>query len=99
MWVQDLLHELFKLVWEETAKEVEEAEGGQGEETTGAAESSKKKRNTTANAHALRLSCELLRLLVAEAVGRAALVAEAEGQTCIEGSHLERILPQLLLDF
>jgi len=36
---------------------------------------------------------------VTEAVERASLVAEAEGCTTIEGSHLERILPQLLLDF
>jgi hypothetical protein len=36
---------------------------------------------------------------VTEAVERAALVAEAEGCATIEGTHLERILPQLLLDF
>jgi hypothetical protein len=40
-----------------------------------------------------------LDLYFAEAVERAALVAEAEGCTKIEGTHLERILPQLLLDF
>lgn len=38
-------------------------------------------------------------LYFAEAVERAGLVAEAEGCTKIEGTHLERILPQLLLDF
>lgn len=35
----------------------------------------------------------------AEAVQRAATIAEAEGVNKIEATHLERILPQLLLDF
>lgn len=35
----------------------------------------------------------------AEAVQRAAAIAEAEGVSKIEATHLERILPQLLLDF
>lgn len=34
-----------------------------------------------------------------EAVQRAATIAEAEGVSKIEATHLERILPQLLLDF
>ncbi|KAL4313565.1 hypothetical protein GQ457_01G016930 [Hibiscus cannabinus] len=42
-----------------------------------------------ANPNALKLSCEL----------RAATVAEAEGGGKVEAIHLERILPQLLLDF
>ncbi|KAF2594260.1 hypothetical protein F2Q70_00045688 [Brassica cretica] len=52
-----------------------------------------------ANANALKLSCELLKSFVSEAVQRAAIIAEAEGMDKIEASHLERILPQLLLDF
>jgi centromere protein X len=36
---------------------------------------------------------------LAEAVQRAAIIAEAEGMEKIEATHLERILPQLLLDF
>ncbi|MQL86135.1 hypothetical protein Taro_018662 [Colocasia esculenta] len=51
------------------------------------------------NPNALKLSCELVRLFVAEAVQRAAIIAEAEGSTKIEATHFERILPQLLLDF
>ncbi|KAI7744608.1 hypothetical protein M8C21_005713, partial [Ambrosia artemisiifolia] len=51
------------------------------------------------NPNAVRLSSELLRLFVTEAVQRAATIAEAEGGTKIEATHLERILPQLLLDF
>lgn len=35
----------------------------------------------------------------AEAVQRAATIAEAEGVGKIEATHLERVLPQLLLDF
>ncbi|XP_044483964.1 protein MHF2 homolog isoform X2 [Mangifera indica] len=34
-----------------------------------------------------------------EAVQRSAAIAEAEGVSKIEATHLERILPQLLLDF
>ncbi|XP_078172884.1 centromere protein X isoform X3 [Carex rostrata] len=34
-----------------------------------------------------------------EAIHRAALIAEAEGIDTIEPTHLERVLPQLLLDF
>ncbi|MFS7933613.1 putative centromere protein X [Helianthus anomalus] len=45
------------------------------------------------NPNAVRLSCELLRLFVTEAVQRAATIAEAEGGTNIEATHLERILP------
>ncbi|KAG6420900.1 hypothetical protein SASPL_117444 [Salvia splendens] len=55
--------------------------------------------SNTANGNALKLSCELLRVFVAEAIQRAAAIAEAEGSLKIEATHLERILPQLLLDF
>lgn len=34
-----------------------------------------------------------------EAIQRAAAIAEIEGSPKIEATHLERILPQLLLDF
>lgn len=80
------------------SKERAHKEGGETELEVGAA-ASKKTRTTTANSNALKLSCELLRLFITEAVQRAAIVAEAEGSTQIEGTHLERILPQLLLDF
>ncbi|QCD80990.1 Centromere protein X [Vigna unguiculata] len=60
---------------------------------------SKKNRTTSANGNALKLTCELLRLFITEAVQRAAAVAEAEGANQIEPTHLEIILPQLLLDF
>ncbi|KHN34373.1 Centromere protein X [Glycine soja] len=53
----------------------------------------------TANANALKLTSELLRIFITEAVQRAATIAEAEGASQIEPTHLEIILPQLLLDF
>ncbi|KAF1875645.1 hypothetical protein Lal_00006275 [Lupinus albus] len=52
-----------------------------------------------ANGNALKLTCELLRVFITEAVQRAAAIAEAEGVSQIEATHLESILPQLLLDF
>ncbi|XP_039135178.1 protein MHF2 homolog [Dioscorea cayenensis subsp. rotundata] len=92
----DLIHSIFKLIWKRTSARDEdtplidvEADGG----------TSKKSRPTSANAGALKISCELLRLFVTEAVQRAAIIAEAEGTEKIEPTHLERILPQLLLDF
>ncbi|XP_039040174.1 protein MHF2 homolog isoform X2 [Hibiscus syriacus] len=60
---------------------------------------SKKIRPTFANPNALKLSCELVRIFITEAVQRAATVAEGEGGAKVEAIHLERILPQLLLDF
>ncbi|CAL4949874.1 unnamed protein product [Urochloa decumbens] len=53
----------------------------------------------TANAGALKVSCELLRIFVTEAIRRSAFNAEAEDAVVIEPTHLERVLPQLLLDF
>ncbi|VFQ80634.1 unnamed protein product [Cuscuta campestris] len=97
----DLIHEIFKLVWRRRAADREKNELSQSvdNEITGAANTSRRNRPTYANAAALKLSCELLRVFVAEAVHRAAAIAEAEGTTRIEATHLERILPQLLLDF
>ncbi|KAI5417146.1 FANCM-MHF complex subunit Mhf2 [Lathyrus oleraceus] len=52
-----------------------------------------------ANASALKLTCELLRVFITEAIQRAVAIAETEGDGQIEATHLESILPQLLLDF
>ncbi|WOG89183.1 hypothetical protein DCAR_0208419 [Daucus carota subsp. sativus] len=79
----DLIQAIFKLIWSKNAL----------------AGTSKKNRPTSANSSALKMSCELLRLFVTEAVQRAAAIAEAEGASKIQATHLERILPQLLLDF
>ncbi|KAI0501216.1 hypothetical protein KFK09_016159 [Dendrobium nobile] len=92
----DLIYSIFKLAWSrktpEKSKEAEPID-------TEVARASKKNRSTTANSNALTVSCELLRIFVTEAVERAAIIAEAEGNGKIEATHLERILPQLLLDF
>ncbi|XP_078172883.1 centromere protein X isoform X2 [Carex rostrata] len=92
----DLIHAIFKLVWSRRSKKVE---GNEAIDLEAGPSTSKKSRATTANASALKVSCELLRLFVAEAIHRAALIAEAEGIDTIEPTHLERVLPQLLLDF
>lgn len=94
----DTLQEIFKFVWVQTAKKRSKEDLEEADPEAGAGPS-KKSRGTNINSDALKLSCEYLRLFVSEAVERAALVAEAEGCTTIEGTHLERILPQLLLDF
>lgn len=95
-----MIHAIYKIVWRRRALErrkQEEAENLESE-VVGVG-TSKKNRPTTANANALKLSCELLRVFITEAVQRAATIAEAEGVSKIETTHLERILPQLLLDF
>ncbi|EMS64077.1 hypothetical protein TRIUR3_23024 [Triticum urartu] len=94
---QDLIRAIFKLVWSRRTDR-----GGVVDEAVDvepAAETSRRNRSTSANASALQVSCELLRMFVAEAVQRCAVIAEAEGTTTIEPTHLERVLPQLLLDF
>ncbi|WOL14370.1 hypothetical protein Cni_G23150 [Canna indica] len=92
----ELIHAIFKMVWSKRAERNEQMEAIDVEVGAG---SYKKSRLTTANHSALRVSCELIRLFVVEAVERAAIIAEAEGINKIEPTHLERILPQLLLDF
>ncbi|KAK8956664.1 hypothetical protein KSP39_PZI000516 [Platanthera zijinensis] len=93
----DLVYSIFKLVWRRKAADrEEEAEVIMDTDVAG---TSRKNRPMTANSNALRVSCELLQIFVTEAVQRAAIIAEAEGNNRIEPTHLERILPQLLLDF
>nr|KAJ0218757.1 hypothetical protein LSAT_V11C300135710 [Lactuca sativa] len=108
---QDLIYAIFKTVWSKKAIEREknvDDEISKGElrflsvydfVVQEGAGTSKKNRPTSANSNAVKLSCEKLRLFVSEAVHRAATIAEAEGGNKIEATHLERILPQLLLDF
>ncbi|KAM7479823.1 hypothetical protein LguiA_028036 [Lonicera macranthoides] len=95
----DLVHAIFKLIWKRKALERGKNEITETVEGEVGAGTSKRNRLTSANANALKLSCELLRVFVTEAVQRAATIAEAEGVGKIEATHLERVLPQLLLDF
>ncbi|KAF8408340.1 hypothetical protein HHK36_007489 [Tetracentron sinense] len=95
----DLIHAIFKLVWSRRTLERERNQGTKNLDCELRAGPSKRNRPTPANANALKLSCELLQVFITEAVQRAATIAEAEGTSKIEATHLERILPQLLLDF
>ncbi|CAN4085936.1 unnamed protein product [Withania somnifera] len=95
----DLIHQIFKLIWKRKAAERAKNELSENIDSEAGTSSSKRSRPTYANANALKLSSELLRVFVAEAIQRAATIAEAEGSIKIEATHLERILPQLLLDF
>ncbi|XP_010472708.2 PREDICTED: uncharacterized protein LOC104752302 [Camelina sativa] len=95
----DLIHAIFKHIWARRFRERERSDAIDATEAEVALGTTKKNRLASANANALKLSCELLKSFVSEAVQRAAIIAEAEGMDKIEGTHLERILPQLLLDF
>ncbi|GKV41936.1 hypothetical protein SLE2022_376170 [Rubroshorea leprosula] len=95
----DLIHAIFKQIWTKRAKERERNQSIDAVDAEVGACTSKKGRSTSANANALKLSSELLQIFISEAVQRAATIAEAEGGREIEATHVERILPQLLLDF
>lgn len=56
-------------------------------------------RPTAVTQDALTLSASLVEAFVRELVGRAQQLAALQGDACVEPEHLERILPQLLLDF
>ena len=47
----------------------------------------------------LSLTTEMLRIYTLEAAHRAAAQAKAEGGSEVEVEHIQKILPQLLLDF
>ncbi|XP_073246167.1 centromere protein X-like [Porites lutea] len=57
------------------------------------------KQKTKCNGDALKLMTELLRIFIAEGAARAAQQAKVESSPTVETDHLEKILPQLLLDF
>ncbi|XP_047314461.1 protein MHF2 homolog [Impatiens glandulifera] len=95
----DLINAIFKIIWKRNALKREKNEGAGTSEADMAVGMLKKTRPTSANANALKLSCELMHIFVSEAVQRASTIAETEGASKIEATHLERILPQLLLDF
>ncbi|XP_069511416.1 centromere protein X isoform X2 [Ambystoma mexicanum] len=54
---------------------------------------------TRVNNDALLLMCEMLRSFVREAAARAVRQAETEQVPTVDIDHLEKVLPQLLLDF
>ncbi|XP_026523124.1 centromere protein X [Notechis scutatus] len=54
---------------------------------------------TRASGDAVLLMAEMLKIFVREAAARAARQAQTEDVTRVEVEHMEKILPQLLLDF
>ena len=54
---------------------------------------------TKFNQDGLMMTTEMLRLYVVEAASRASSQAKCEGSTVVELEHLEKILPQFLMDF
>ncbi|XP_078440751.1 centromere protein X isoform X2 [Wolffia australiana] len=93
----ELILSIFKLVWSKKSAGSTETVVINNDELV--AGTSKKIRQLTANPNALKVSSELIRLFITEAIQRAAVIAEAEGSARIEPTHFERVLPQLLLDF
>ncbi|XP_023794771.1 centromere protein X [Cyanistes caeruleus] len=61
--------------------------------------STPKRRVVAVNADAQLLLAELLKVFVREAAARAARQAQAEDLKKVDTEHLEKVLPQLLLDF
>ncbi|XP_030317500.1 centromere protein X isoform X2 [Calypte anna] len=56
-------------------------------------------RRTRVNGDAQALMAEMLNVFVREAAARAARQAQAEDLEQVDIEHLEKVLPQLLLDF
>ncbi|KAK2536713.1 hypothetical protein Q9966_006052 [Columba livia] len=56
-------------------------------------------RRTRVNGDALLLMAEMLKVFVREAAARAARQAQAEELRTVDMEHVEKVLPQLLLDF
>lgn len=54
---------------------------------------------TKVNGDALQLMAEFLRIFVVEAAARGASQAQAEDLDVVDVDQLEKVLPQLLLDF
>ncbi|XP_054449375.1 centromere protein X [Pteronotus mesoamericanus] len=58
-----------------------------------------KDEKTKVSGDALLLVAELLKIFVVEAATRSARQAQAEDLACVGVDQLEKVLPQLLLDF
>ncbi|XP_077527566.1 centromere protein X-like [Haemaphysalis longicornis] len=54
---------------------------------------------TRISADALKMLTEMFRVLTAEAVARATVQAKVQCDTEVSLEHLEKVLPQLMLDF
>ncbi|XP_062503348.1 centromere protein X-like [Corticium candelabrum] len=58
-----------------------------------------KDKKTKVGSDALALTAEMLRIFVCEAAARSAQFAKADSSSVVMVEHLEKTLPQLLLDF
>lgn len=110
----DLVVQMFQLRWEEegraraaaasaAAAEANDAEAHDAEAhdrgMAGGGAAGRPGKKVLIKDEAVVASAEVLRMFAAEMVQRAAEVARQDGDGVVDGSHLERVLPQLLLDF
>lgn len=102
----DLVVQLFQLHWEESEREkaaaAAAAEGGDGVDGVdgdGDGGGGRAARKFSIKDEAVLASAEVLRHFAAEIVHRAVEIAAQDGDDTVDGGHLERILPQLMLDF
>ncbi|XP_065833218.1 centromere protein X-like [Oscarella lobularis] len=58
-----------------------------------------KDKKTKVGTTALELASELLRIFVVEAAARSVEIAKADSSSAVKVEHLQKVLPQLLLDF
>ena len=107
----EVLLEVFRLSWaKETAKKKREKrlfEGGiPAEKIRGDDDDDDEEENGDSDSEEMNITDEALiasnavmNSFLREVVHRAAAAAEEDGDSSVTGVHLERILPQLLLDF
>lgn len=107
----EVLLEVFRISWaKETAKKKREKrllEGGiPAEKIRGDDDEEEEEENGDSDSEEMNITDEALiasnavmNSFLREVVHRAAAAAEEDGDSSVTGVHLERILPQLLLDF
>ena len=107
----EVLLEVFRISWaKETAKKKREKrllEGGiPAEKIRGEDDDDDEEENGDSDSEEMNITDEALiasnavmNSFLREVVHRAAAAAEEDGDSSVTGVHLERILPQLLLDF
>ena len=87
----ELVYALFRERW---AREDADADAAGGD-----AAYANREFDASAKPDAVERAAKLIRAFVEEATRRACAVARIECERAVDASHLERILPQLLLDF
>jgi len=106
----EVLLEVFRISWaKETAKKKREKrllEGGIPAEKIRGDDDDEEEENGDSDSEEMNITDEALiasnavmNSFLREVVHRAAAAAEEDGDSSVTGVHLERILPQLLLDF